>query len=131
MTKKLFVLILAMTIPAMSGAQGDNGHQCTMGDLTRRVEIVYETGVTVPCEVHYVKETEAPGERQVLWRAMNQEGYCEARTAELIAKLSSMGWNCAAETIEEETGMDVPEAAMSDDTELSDDTEALAPVKEE
>lgn len=139
MTKTLFIFILAMTIPALSGAQGDSGHQCTLGDLTRSVEIIYETGVTVPCEVHYVKETEAPGERQVLWRAVNEEGFCEARTAAFIAKLSSMGWNCGAAAIEEETGMGDPldgpmnesDAAMPDDTEMSDDTDALAPAKEQ
>lgn len=126
MKNRLLIVILSMMIPALSAAQDGAGHQCTMGELTRRVEIVYETGVTVPCEVHYYKDTEAPGERQVLWRAMSEEGYCEAKTAEFIAKLSGMGWNCSTSSAPAEaTEMEEAEA------EMTDDTDALAPAEEE
>lgn len=123
---RLLIVTLSMMIPALSAAQGESSHQCTMGDLVRRVEIIYETGVTVPCEVHYYKDTEASGERQVLWRAMNEEGYCEARTAELISKLSGMGWDCVASSVPAEaTGME------EDEAEMTDDTDTLAPAEEE
>ena len=112
----LFVLCFLLTLPA--AAQDTNNYQCTMNNLTRRVEIYYETGVSVPCEVHYYKDTESPGERQVLWSAMNEEGYCEARATEFVARLGDMGWSCTA-------------GALGGDDMAADDTEALAPAEEE
>ena len=81
------------------------------------MEIVYETAVTVPCEVHYYKDTEQPGEREVLWRALNEEGYCEARTQAFVAQLQEWGWSCEMAGNEE---------SVEDATE-ADDTESLAP----
>ena len=80
MKKLSLVVVTATMLPLASLAQDQNIYHCSQGDLQRRVEIVYETGVTVTCEVHYYKDTEAPGERQVLWRAVSQEGYCEEKT---------------------------------------------------
>ncbi len=109
------LIVVFLLLPSLSFAQDPNNYLCTMGDLTRRVEIFHETGVSVPCEVHYYKDTEAPGERQVLWQALNEEGYCEARTVEFVAKLQGMGWNCSV------AGSDIE----------PDDTDALAPAEEE
>ena len=53
-------ILLAAILPFASLAQ--NNYECSKGDLKRRVEIVYETGVAVPCEARYFKDTEAPGE---------------------------------------------------------------------
>ncbi len=122
-------ILLATPLFLMSAvlfAQGQTSYQCTMGELTRRVEIMHETGVTVPCEVHYYKDTEVPGERQVLWRATNEEGYCETKTTEFIATLSGMGWDCGA-------GVMPVDSAETDEAEpaMMDDTDALAPVDEE
>jgi len=114
-----------MMIPAVSAAADGDGHDCTLGELTRRVEIVYETGVTVPCEVHYYKESEAPGERQVLWRAQNEEGYCELRAAEFITKLGELGWICDVSASPAELP-DTDEPAPP----ASDDTQALTPAEE-
>jgi hypothetical protein len=83
-------------------------------------QIIYETGVTVPCEVHYYKDTEAPGERQVLWRALQQEGYCEEKTQEFVRQLASWGWSCSQTEASEEAA----------EPEEADDTEALAPEEE-
>lgn len=121
--KQIGLTILATAaLPGLAIAQEASNYQCSHGDLQRRVEIVYETGVTVPCEVHYYKDTEAPGERQVLWRALNQEGYCEEKTQDFVTKLGSWGWTCtmASDAASEE----------AQETEESDDTEALAPVDE-
>ena len=113
-------VVAAIAVPGIAIAQDASKYQCSHGDLQRRVEIVYETGVTVPCEVHYFKDTEAPGERQVLWRALNEEGYCEAKTREFVTRLGSWGWTCSAANATEEAPQ----------TEEADDTEALAPVEE-
>ena len=120
--KKLSLTILAAAaLPGLAFAQEASKYQCSHGDLQRRVEIVYETGVTVPCEVHYYKDTEAPGEQQVLWRALNQEGYCEEKTHEFITKLGSWGWTCT------EASVAAPEEGQESE---ADDTETLAPVDE-
>jgi len=87
---------LLAALPVLAAAQDDEKYRCTFGDLERRIEIFRETGVSVPCEVHYYKDTEAPGQQQVLWRAQSEEGYCEARVEEFLRQLSDWGWSCDA-----------------------------------
>lgn len=91
------IFVLTANIVLLSAtaiAQEQRSYQCTRGDLTRRVEIVSEPGVSVPCEVHYYKDSEMPGEQQVLWRAINEEGYCESKTQDFIVSLGETGWDC-------------------------------------
>ena len=62
----------------------------------------------------YYKDSEAPGERQVLWTADNESGYCESKTEEFIDKLEGWGWSC-------ETGSTPgpePAAREADDTDV-------------
>ena len=133
MNDKILAVLLAALLPCLSFGQGTQSYQCSFGELQRRVEILYETGVTVPCEVHYYKDTEAPGETQVLWRALNETGYCERKTEEFIAKLREMGWTC-------EQGSNAGQAvepAQADDSDQDaepaqdDDTAALIPGEED
>lgn len=128
MDRWLYGLVLILVAGTASGQET---YQCVLGELTREITVVYETGVSVPCEVHYHKTVEAPNDVQVLWRAMNEEGYCEARAGELAAKLQDLGWQCgmasdAAESTPAESSP-ADEMAEMDDT---DDTEALAPAEE-
>lgn len=130
MNDKIMAIFLAALLPGLSLAQTPHNYQCTYGDLQRRVEVLYETGVTVPCEVHYYKDTEAPGETQVLWRAMNEAGYCERMAENFIGKLKGMGWECgvgeaAGPTAAPEQGTAVE---SDDESEETDDTEALIPA---
>ena len=119
MSKYLLVVVPVLLSPAAI-AQDASRYQCSLDEITRRVEIFSEPGVTVPCEVHYYKDTEMPGERQVLWRAMNEEGFCEARVTEFIEKLRDMGWTC----------WDAGAPAAQSESADADDTEALAPAEE-
>ena len=89
------IFFLLSILPGLALAQ-DNSTECTYGDSVRRVVIMSEPGVSVPCEVHYFKDTEAPGEDQVLWSATQQQGYCEEQAAGLVAKLEGWGWDCGA-----------------------------------
>ena len=131
MNSKFAIAILAMALPCTALSQ-DNNFKCSYGELQRRVEILTEPGVSVPCEVHYYKDTEAPGEKQVLWRADSQDGYCESKTEEFIARLESMGWDCgrsAAAMPEPETATEP--ASDDDDAEKPpayDDTDVLSPA---
>jgi len=88
---------LFLTFPGLALAQSA-ATACTYGDMVRRVVVMTEPGVSVPCEVHYFKDTEAPGEDQVLWSAAQQAGYCEEKAAGLVAKLEGWGWDCGPST---------------------------------
>ncbi len=133
MNEKILAIFLATFLASLSFAQVPQNYQCTYGDLQRRVEILYETGVTVPCEVHYYKDTEAPGETQVLWRALNESGYCERMAENFVGKLQDLGWSCGqggdggAEATVSEPADEVEEDAETAD---SDDTEALIPAED-
>jgi len=136
-----YAVALLVAIPCLALAQGQTSYQCSFGELKRRVEILTEPGVSVPCEVHYYKDTEAPGEKQVLWSAGSQEGYCEAKTEEFIAKLEGFGWDCGqgsaampASEPEAEAAPDAevaPEADAAEEAEEApaayDDTDVLSP----
>lgn len=89
-------MTVVMAIGAGGSAIAQTGYECTSGDLLRRIEIVYSGDAAVPCEVQYVKETEAPGTRETLWDAQNESGFCEARAQELVTRLQSLGWSCSA-----------------------------------
>jgi hypothetical protein len=88
------LLILLALLPTYSLADNHGATQCTYDNLIRRVVIMSEPGVSVPCEVHYYKDVEAPGVDQVLWSADSQAGYCEEKAAELVANLEGWGWEC-------------------------------------
>lgn len=85
----------SILVPLTVSAQNTPETRCVHGDMQRRVAIVYETGVAVPCEVHYFKDTEAPEEHQVLWNAQNESGYCESKAQAFVEKLEGWGWTCA------------------------------------
>ena len=127
MKGRFLIPLVALAVPALVVAQDAGKYQCTHGDLVRRVEIYTEPGVTVPCEVHYFKDTEAPGESQVLWSAQAQEGYCESQTEAFVAKLEGWGWDCGAgaETPSEPDAATEPEA--EEDAPVQDDTDVLSP----
>jgi hypothetical protein len=119
-----------LTLPGFAFAQGAET-ACTYGDMVRRVVIMSEPGASVPCEVHYFKDSEAPGEDQVLWSASSQAGYCEEKAAEMVARLEGWGWDCgaaapsaAAEPAEASEPAEAAEAP-------ADTTGDLAPVIEE
>jgi hypothetical protein len=120
MNSKYALALITTALPCLALGQDGGSYQCSFGDLQRRVEILTEPGVTVPCEVHYYKDTEAPGEKKVLWSAGSQEGYCESKTEEFIAKLEGWGWDCG----QGEKSMPSSEA----EPEADEDTEAEPPV---
>jgi hypothetical protein len=119
MRKSNLIPCLLFILPGLTLADGSST-QCTYGDMVRRVVIMTEPGVSVPCEVHYFRDTEAPGEDQVLWSASQQAGYCEEKAAGLVEKLEGMGWNCGSDS-------SVAEPAEA----TTDSTDDLKPAEEE
>jgi len=133
MNRKLLCVSLVALIPGMALGQAVTSYQCSFEQLQRRIEILSEPGVAVPCEVHYYKDSELPGEKQVLWTASTEAGYCEARTEEFVARLQSWGWECNAGTVAEAAPEPEPDAAMETEPPgdaMGDDTETLAPAEE-
>ena len=139
MKNRKIALLLAILVPSLAYAQGPTAYHCTYGDLVRRVEIVTEPGVSVPCEVHYHKDTEAPGERQVLWSASQDAAYCEQKTSEFIGKLLGWGWTCgqadeapaepaAPAEAEAPAEPEAPEAPAEPEAMPASDTDHLEPA---
>ena len=135
MYSKYTLVFLVALIPGFALGQAGTAYQCSFDGKQRRIEILTEPGVTVPCEVHYFKDTEMPGESQVLWTATTEAGYCESKAEEFVAKLREWGWDCApasgAEPAQEPVAEPAPEAAPEADPEpepVIDDTEALEPA---
>lgn len=132
MKTRLTIATLALLGPCLVLAQDAGKYHCTYGELQRRVEIYTEPGVAVPCEVHYYKDTEAPGEPQVLWSAGNDASYCASKTTEFVAKLEGWGWNCGSGVDAAPAPDAAAEPAAAPDTEESeppvrDDTDVLSP----
>jgi hypothetical protein len=116
-----------LTLPGLAFAHGAET-ACTYGEMVRRVVVMSEPGASVPCEVHYFKDTEAPGEDQVLWSASSQAGYCEEKAAEMVTRLEGWGWDCG----EAAPPATAEAAEPAEDAEApSDTTGDLAPATEE
>ena len=139
MNDKILAIFLTTFLASLSFAQVPQNYQCTYGDLQRRIEILYETGVMVPCEVHYYKDTEAPGETQVLWRALNESGYCERMAENFVGKLQDLGWSCGQggdgggeASVSEQANYteQVAEPADTDDPEALIPAEGSEPIEE-
>lgn len=94
-------LILSLFVLATVNAYADSW-SCSNDNLVREVVVDYPEGGTLPCTVIYKKQTEG-FEDQALWNASSQEGYCEEKAKEFVAKLGSWGWVCM-ETIANHSG---------------------------
>ena len=129
MNGKFLIPLIALAAPALVVAQDSGKYQCTYRHLVRRVEIFTEPGVSVPCEVHYYKDTEAPGETQVLWSAESDGSYCESQAQAFIAKLEGWGWECGsgAEPAPAPEAMPEVEPEADEEAPVQDDTDVLSP----
>lgn len=89
----------AIVLSVFSVAAGADVTVCKMGETVRRVEVVHQEGdSSKPCEVKYHKDTEQPGaDAQVLWKYNVEVAKCKEQADAFVQKLSSMGYNCAAE----------------------------------
>ncbi len=135
MYSKYTLVFLLVIIPGFALGETGTAYQCSFDGMQRRIEILTEPGVTVPCEVHYFKDTEMPGENQVLWTATTEAGYCESKAEEFVAKLRDWGWDCVprsgAKPAQEPAAEPAPDAVPEPEAEpdpIIDDTEALEPA---
>lgn len=81
---------------ATTGGEGFQNTVCTQGKNKRVVEItVDDAAKKAPCKVHYKKETEKPGDDQVIYNSANNGKFCEEKAKAFVDKLTGMGWSCA------------------------------------
>lgn len=94
-TRKVISLAVWSTLFASFPLLAGDAYVCQMDTQERHISITYiNEGMTVPCQVNYVKEDGSP---QVLWDAQNAEGYCEQKAAEFVEKQRGWGWDCMEE----------------------------------
>ena len=129
MRERTVIALLATMLPAIAAAQDLGKYQCSYGEMVRRVEVAHEPGVEVPCSVHYYKDTEMPGEQQVLWSADSDATYCAQKAKELVVKLEGWGWDCGRDsaTAIEEDVVDDAEVEESGEEQLGDPDGLHAP----
>ena len=73
---------------------------CTSDALVRKISVVYNTpGSPLPCQVVYEKPDQ--NQYMTLWRAQNQEGFCEQQAARFATKLDALGWDCTDASAED------------------------------
>lgn len=118
MKPRILVLTASLMCPLAPLAQQAASFECRMGDVTRRVVVERAGAEPVPCEVAYYRVDEAPGERQVLWSAANEAGYCESRARGFVEQLEGWGWQCGA----------IADAAAPRGRDVADDTDTLSPA---
>ena len=94
MNNKFLLVSLALLSPGLVFAQAVTSYECTFDGMQRRIVILTEPGVTVPCQVQYYKDTELPGEVQTLWTAETDASFCDSKSTEFAAKLEGWGWSC-------------------------------------
>lgn len=87
------VVLGLILVPVASYA---NSWSCKNGNLLREVKIEYAGQSPVPCKVIYNKPDEDQSSK-VLWNAQSEQGYCEAKARDFVARLESWGWACTSD----------------------------------
>lgn len=102
MSRLSVITFSALCLLPLAAASSENyRYLCTQQTETRLIEVVYLLpDQTVPCEVRYQRNSDEP---EVLWRANNQEGFCENKAQSLMHKQESWGFSCEGENLPEQT----------------------------
>lgn len=93
-------IALAAGLLCEAAAADTNYHYvCTLSDSRRVIEVAYLVPEqAVPCEVRYQKDNE---DSDVLWRADNQEGFCESKAKQLVRQQQAWGFTCTSDNLPE------------------------------
>ena len=95
---KRIILVFIITLCLFSTAHANEEYICTHGNSERLISVVYlSEQAKLPCEVQYTKN----GETQILWNAMNQQGYCEEKAQAFVEKQRGWGWQCTLQDAED------------------------------
>ncbi|WP_020210462.1 hypothetical protein [Gilvimarinus chinensis] len=86
------LLWIALTLAANASADHNYQYACQLDGETRVIEVAYLLpDQAVPCEVRYQKNGE---QAEVLWRADNQEGFCEGKAKQMVKEHGQWGFEC-------------------------------------
>ncbi|MES9993885.1 MAG: hypothetical protein ABW098_18200 [Candidatus Thiodiazotropha sp.] len=89
--------LLLVSILLLPSASFADSWSCHYAELTRNVVIFYPNEPAVlPCKVYYTKPKENVMPR-TLWKAENDETYCERKAVEFVEMLESKGWSCSSD----------------------------------
>ena len=102
MKNYLPAILLGLFSLPLSATQNTNAAEleftsavCTNKGKTRSINVTYEDPQKKNnCKVIYHKETENPGNEQVLWTAKVEYNYCQTKAKDFVARLEGWGWNC-------------------------------------
>ncbi|MEW8525216.1 MAG: hypothetical protein AB2552_19405 [Candidatus Thiodiazotropha endolucinida] len=88
---------LLLTILVMPSESFASSWTCQYSELTRNVVIFYPNEpASLPCKVYYTKPDENVMPR-TLWKAKNDDHYCERKAVDFIKTLESRGWQCSSD----------------------------------
>lgn len=92
--KSWVIVLFILMVPSESFA---NSWTCHYAELTRNVVIFYPNEpARLPCKVYYTKPNENVMPR-TLWKAENEDSYCERKAVKFIKTLESRGWQCSGD----------------------------------
>src|SRR5690625_7988681 len=86
-------LVSLLFLTSLGAAAAEEGPRflCKSGDSERVIEVVYTNpDQSLPCEVRYHKD----GTEETLWRARDEEGFCEQPGQGFAADQQERGWEC-------------------------------------
>lgn len=84
-------VILVFCLSCQGSAQAAD-FLCHKNAVTYWIKVEYDkAGQALPCSVY---RWVLPQQREMLWRATRDAGFCEAKADEVRQKLESYGWLC-------------------------------------
>ena len=86
------VIFLLLAAPGIASA---GSWICEHDNKIREINVERETGSQAPCSVVYDKDSEGQGSA-VLWSAVYDGSYCDAKADGLAEKLQGFGWSCSS-----------------------------------
>lgn len=94
----LLFFMLSVALPSPGLSQTSSDYRCGNGGDLRRIEIRFEDEQDqLPCRVIYRPETEGDEVGTVSWRGIQSTEQCQAQAREVMDRLVSEGWTCAAD----------------------------------
>lgn len=105
-------IFAVLTIPAAA----QTNHICSTENVDRSIEIIQPAYGSAVCKVLYRKPDEGASD-QVFWRSNQSMASCEKKAQELVASLTSEGFNCIAGNLYAQSPADGP-AIMTESTPL-------------
>ncbi len=87
--------LLAISAPFAARAATDQAYMCRNGERERRIELQRADAPNrLPCQVMYWRDANRADDREAIWEAAHDFGFCVERTRDLVQRLAGSGWTC-------------------------------------